>query len=197
MPSGGQLQCILGSGCNSFLIFPLLFFTSRFIVNECLPGPRRPVRFCIPQFWFLLAGRLDVVDRLYLKRALVIACSVRCLCCRQMGPVNVESVLDLHTLLQLASGEPCQHFSYYLLAIFKRIAWIFTSFFFFNIKQNHIYGEVLSHLFYSPLIIYIFFGIEKILKMLVQAGMNGCQQFFQTCEKIYFLPENYTYGLEW
>ena len=74
---------------------------------------------------------------------------------------------------------------------------LYLFFFFFNIKLNHIYGEVLSHLFYSPLIIYIFFGIEKILKMLVQAGMNGCQQFFQTCEKIYFLPENYTYGLEW
>ena len=114
MPSGGPFQCILGSGCNNFLIFPLPFFTSRFILNERLPGPRRPVHFCIPQFWFLLAGRLDVVDRLYLKRALVIACSVRWLCCRQMGTVNIESVLDLRTLLQLVSGEPCQHFSYYL-----------------------------------------------------------------------------------
>lgn len=32
----------------------------------------------------------------------------------------------------------------------------------------------------TPPSLYIF-GIKKILKMLVQAGMNGCQQFLQTC----------------
>ena len=74
-----------------------------------------------------------------------------------MGTGNTESVLGLRTLLQLVSGEHCQRFSYYLLANLKRITWIFTSF--FNLTLYHIYGEVLSHLFYSPLITphYIFF----------------------------------------
>lgn len=126
MPSV-QFRYVLVSSYNDSLIFLFPFFTSRFILNEPLLGSIRPVCFCIPKFWFLLAGKLDVVDRLYLKRALVIARSVRWLCCWQMGTVNIESVLDLCILLQLTSGEHCQHFGYYLSADLKRIAWIFTS----------------------------------------------------------------------
>lgn len=119
MPSV-QFRYILVTAYNSSLIFLFPFFTSRFILNEPLLGPIRPVCFCIPHFWFLLAGKLDVVDRLYLKRALVIARSVRWLCCWQMGTVNIESVLDLRILLQLTSGERCQHFCYYLSADLKK-----------------------------------------------------------------------------
>lgn len=151
------------------------FLHLQFSLNEPFLGPIRPVCFCIPQFWFHLAGGLDVVDRLYLKRALVIARSVRWLCSWQMGmwilKVFWTSTYFSSWVLSTAS---------FLFSIseFKKNCLALYIFFEPTTKSRLWLGS-LPPLPYPAH--YIFHGIKKILKMLVQAGMNGCQQFLQTC----------------
>lgn len=74
--------------------------------------------------WFLLAAELDVVDRLCLRRAPVIARSVRWLCWWQMVTLHVENVRDLWMLPKLMNTKLCQRFCCLLAEEFKIFPWI-------------------------------------------------------------------------
>lgn len=173
MPRGEQFKHILVSGCNRPLI-SLSFPHLQVHLKQTSPWSHKAICFCISQFWFLLAGGRDVVDRLYLKRALVIARSARWLCSWQMGPEYWECSGPPHTPSAASAPLPAL---YYLLANLKRSAWHFISF--LNLQLITFMARFFPTPF-TPSSLYIF-GIKKILKMLVQAGMNGCQQFLQTC----------------
>lgn len=64
----------------------------------------------------------------------------------------------------------------------------------FEPTTNHVYGQVLSHPFYSPLIIYF---LDKENSQDVSAGWHEWMPtVLADLLKISFLLENYTYGLE-
>lgn len=158
------------------LSFPFSLFISRSILNEPLLGPIRPVCFCIPQFWFLLAGGLDVVDRWYLKGTLVIARSVRRLCGWQMGTGNVESAWTPTYSSRLWVATPAS-ISFSIRKFQKN--YLAPSISFEPVTKSRLWLGSLPPPLLPPH--YIVFGMKRSLKMLVQAGMNGCQQFLQTC----------------